>query len=54
MHPWTQLLTYHYVVPFRRAGPSLVATTNVEMADDYELAKAVLDRIMASMTLDPG
>lgn len=45
-------LSYHYVVPFDRAGPSLIAGTDVDMADDYELAKAVLDRIMASMELD--
>ena len=47
------LLTFHYVVPFHRAGPTLVVTTNVEMADDYELAKAVIDRMMASLVLDP-
>lgn len=46
-------LTYHYVVPFDTAGPTLIAATGVDMADDYELAKAVLDRIMASMELDP-
>ena len=45
-------LTYHYVVPFDTAGLTLVAATDVDMADDYELAKAVLDRIMASMELD--
>ena len=47
-------LNYQYVVPFDPAGPTLVAATDVDMADDYELAKAVLDRIMASMELDPG
>ena len=47
-------LTYHYVVPFDTAGPTLIASTNVDMAEDYELAKAVLDRIMASMELDPA
>lgn len=46
-------LNYHYVIPLARAGPALVATTNVQMADDYELAKAVLDRMMAPMELDP-
>lgn len=46
-------LTYHYVVPFNEEGPTLVAATDVDMAEDYELAKAVLDRIMASMELDP-
>lgn len=47
------VLTYHYVIPFETDGPTLVATTNVVMADDYELSKAVLDRIMASMQLEP-
>lgn len=46
-------LTYHYVLPFDTAGPTLIAATDVDMADDYELAKAVLDRIMASMELNP-
>jgi hypothetical protein len=46
-------LTYHYVIPLEAGGPTLVASTNVGMADDYELAKAVLDRIMVSMELDP-
>ena len=46
-------LTYHYVIPFDTGGPTLVAATDVKVADDYELAKAVLDRIMASMELDP-
>ena len=48
------LLTFHYVVPFHQAGPTLVVTTNVVMADDYELAKAVIDRMIASMQLDPA
>jgi hypothetical protein len=47
-------LTYHFVVPFDSEGPTLTATTSVQTADDYELAKAVLDRIMASMELDPA
>jgi len=48
-------LTYHYVVPFDdKAGPTLIASTDVARADDYELAKAVLDRIMASMDLHAG
>ena len=46
-------LNYHYVVPINREGPTLVAATDVDMADDYELAKAVLDRMMASMELNP-
>lgn len=47
-------LTYHYVVPFDTTGPTLIAGTDVDRADDYELAKAVLDRLMASMELDPA
>ena len=47
-------LTYHYVIPLDRAGPTLVAATGNHMAGDYELAKAVLDRMMASMELDPA
>lgn len=39
---------YHYVIPLSESGPTLVASTNNERADDYALAKAVLDRIMAS------
>lgn len=46
-------LKYHYVVPFDTAGPTLIAGTAVDMAGDYQLAKAVLDRIMASMQLNP-
>ena len=45
-------LTYQYVVPFDTSGPTLVASTSVDMAGDYELAKAVLDRIMVSMEID--
>ena len=47
-------LTYHYVIPIDREGPTLVASTDVDRADDYELAKAVLDRLMASMELKGG
>lgn len=46
-------LRYHYVVPLETTGPTLIAGTDVGRADDYELAKAVLDRMMASMELDP-
>lgn len=46
-------LNYHYVIPLARTGPAVVATTNIGMADDYELAKAVLDRMMALMQLNP-
>lgn len=28
-------LTYHYVIPFDTTGPTLVAATDVDMADDY-------------------
>ena len=44
---------FHYVVPLDRSGPSLVASTAPDRADDYELAKAVLDRMMASIVLEP-
>lgn len=45
-------LTYHYVIPFGSGGPTLLAATD-DRAADYELAKAVLDRLMASMQLEP-
>lgn len=46
--------SYHYVVPLgdEGDGPTLVASTDTDMAGDYELARAVLDRIMASLELD--
>ncbi len=44
--------TYHYVVPLEQFGPTLIAATDANRVDDYELAKAVLDRIMASMELE--
>jgi hypothetical protein len=43
---------YHYVVPLGENGPTLVAATNSTAAGDYRLAKAVLDRIMASFAFD--
>lgn len=46
-------LRFHYVIPYERSGPTLIAGTQVDMAGDYELAKAVLDRMMASMELNP-
>ena len=42
--------SYEYVVqlgPTLEEGPNLVARTGTEMGGDYELSKAVLDRIMA-------
>jgi hypothetical protein len=45
------LRAYHYVIPLGDAGPTFVALTDNRMADDYELAKAVLDRLMASLAL---
>ncbi len=39
---------YVYVIPLGENGPTLAAGTNSDDADDYLLAKAVLDRIMAS------
>jgi hypothetical protein len=41
---------YHYVIPLGENGPTLVASTDSDVAGDYLLAKAVLDRIMASLT----
>lgn len=40
---------YDYVIPFGDRGPTFVAATSGDGAGDYELAKAVLDRIMASL-----
>jgi hypothetical protein len=45
---------YRYQVqlgPTPEEGPNLVAETSTDMAGDYELNKAVLDRIMATMEL---
>lgn len=47
--PESGRLAFHYVVPLDSAGPTLVAATSPDIADDYELSKAVLDRIMASL-----
>ena len=48
--------SYDYVValgdPPEEFGPTLVATVNSARAADYELAKAVLDRIMVSLVFD--
>lgn len=45
---------YHYVIQLEGAldGPNFVAGTDTDIAGDYELARAVLDRIMASLNLD--
>ena len=43
---------FHYTADLGESagsGPTFVASTNVDSADDYELAKAVLDRVMASL-----
>jgi len=37
--------------PTPEEGPNLVARTSTDMAGDYELNKAVLDRIIATMEL---
>ena len=37
--------------PTPEEGPNLLARTSTDMAGDYELNKAVLDRIMATMEL---
>jgi hypothetical protein len=46
--------TYQYLIQFGEflSGPNLVAWTDTTMAPDYDLAKAVLDRIMASLRYD--
>ena len=44
--------SYEYVIqlgPTPEAGPNLVARTDTAMGGDYELNKAVLDRIVATM-----
>lgn len=44
--------TYEYAIalgPPDEAGPTLVARTDTDMGGDYELNKAVLDRVMATM-----
>jgi hypothetical protein len=43
---------YHYVIPFEEFGPTFSGGTNVDLAEDYMLAKAVLDRIMATIVFD--
>jgi len=45
---------YHYVIQLEGALDALnfVAGTDTDMADDYELARAVFDRIMASLEFD--
>jgi len=45
-------MTYEYVVqlgPTAEEGPNLVVHTDTDMGGDYELNKAVLDRIMATI-----
>jgi hypothetical protein len=55
--PWdpdTTLHTYDYLMTFGETfggGPNLVATTDNSVSFDYEVAKELLDRIMASLTL---
>jgi hypothetical protein len=44
---------YWYVVPFEKLGTTFIAETDLDLADDYPLAKAVLDRIMARTTFEP-
>lgn len=43
---------YHYVIPFEEFGPTFVAGTDVDMADEYPLSKAVLDRVIATISFD--
>lgn len=44
---------YHYVIPLGENGPTLSAGTSTDQAEDYLLAKFVLDRIMASFSFTP-
>lgn len=44
--------TYWYLIPFTNAGPTFIAQTGNNVADDYPLAKAVLDRMVASISFD--
>jgi hypothetical protein len=43
---------YQYVILLGENGPTLVAATSTDRADNYLLAKAVLDRIMASFAFE--
>jgi hypothetical protein len=43
---------YHVNMGSQDRGPSLLALVDSDAADDYELGKAVLDRIMASLDFD--
>lgn len=43
---------YRYAIRLADNGPTIVASTNTEAAADYHLAKAVLDRIMASFAFE--
>lgn len=45
---------YHYTIILEPGaeGPTFVAGTDTDTADDYELARAVLDRIMATLDFD--
>ncbi|MFN2483543.1 MAG: hypothetical protein ABR509_01215 [Candidatus Limnocylindria bacterium] len=42
---------YHYVIPLvdETKGPTFIAGTDTDSADDYDLARAVLDRMMATL-----
>jgi hypothetical protein len=44
---------YHYVIPLGENGPTLAAGTSTDQADNYLLARFVLDRIMASFSFTP-
>jgi hypothetical protein len=48
----TNWLQYAYLVqlgPTEEEGPNLLVRTNTDMGGDYQLNKAVLDRIMATI-----
>ncbi len=43
---------YWYLIPLGRVSPTFIAETGMGQADDYPLAKAVLDRMVASATFE--
>ena len=43
---------YWYVIPFANDGPTFIAETGTDLTNDYPLAKAVLDRIVARISFD--
>jgi hypothetical protein len=44
---------YWYVITLGEHFPTFIAYTNVDLAGDYSLGKAVMDRMVASITFEP-